>query len=663
MNIVDVVTARQKIDVSAEARFCARAEPRTTKLAAVEAEGVLAAAGIGPAVRRALQLTVAEGRGAVMPATGAEPVPQPGVAAPADRALESIVGFNDIDQINFLDHGLCAARAVCRLLVDGQPIGTGFLVAPGVLLTNHHVIPDADAARGFVAQFDYALDGDDDPLRPVRFALDPARLFVTSPADAFDCSFIAVAPAAATGEPLARFGWLPLAASGDKILEGEPVIIVQHPQGREKALCLFHSEMVDRHEQYIYYTTDTEVGSSGSPGFNRQWQVVALHHASAPSGTMRRGVETAANEGVRISAILQALQAGDRMTGDATGLYAVLADPATQGSGRPRAPMAAVAAAPRPVSAPILERRGVAVRPASWFTAPERPGYDPLFLGEGFAVPLPTLPPALADDVTRLVDGSAELRYTHYSVVMCASRRLAWFSAANVRGRGLQSLARTDRDPDHPAAATAATGALEAADIWWLDGRIAATAQVGGDIYDMTDFDYGHLTRRLDPVWGDPRTLRIANDDTFYLTNCTPQAHQLNTVTWAHLENAVRNAATTSGADLIVITGPVLDPRDPVILDVACPTAYWKIVARIEAGRLAAHGFVQWQTDLVAAIGRRFEQLDPLARAEEWHVPISDIVRLTALDFGPLLAADSKVDPAPERLTPALVDDVLSPAG
>ncbi|WFU07269.1 DNA/RNA non-specific endonuclease (plasmid) [Rhizobium sp. CB3171] len=170
----------------------------------------------------------------------------------------------------------------------------------------------------------------------------------------------------------------------------------------------------------------------------------------------------------------------------------------------------------------------IRVRPATWFANPPRPGYIPGFLGQGSEVPLPKIPEALAGDVVKLSDNTTELKYMHYSVVMSASRQLAWFSAVNIDGSVIQRLARTDRNPDRPEAVRTRAGELEAADVWWFDGRLSPDAQVGGIIYDGTDFDYGHLTRRLDPVWGDDRTVRIANDDTFYMTNCTPQAHRLN---------------------------------------------------------------------------------------------------------------------------------------
>ena len=303
-------------------------------------------------------------------------------------------------------------------------------------------------------------------------------------------------------------------------------------------------------------------------------------------------------------------------------------------------------------------RTTILSRPADWYDQPSRPGYDPAFLGIG--VPLPGLPKALAGDVTLLADGSGDLRYMHYSVVMSASRRLAYFSAANIDGATTLSLSRTDRDPDHPEQPNAFEP--RAADVWWFDGRIPAASQVGAGIYDGTDFDFGHLTRRLDPVWGDPRSARVANDDTFLMTNCTPQAHALNTGTWEKLENAVLAAASDNKLKFVVITGPVLDPRDPrdpTIRDVQCPTAYWKLIGYLDGGKLVAMGFLQWQTDLVNQIGQQ-AHLTELDKAEQWHVPVSDITRLTALDFGPLLDADVKSGAASEPLTGDLVDQLVS---
>jgi hypothetical protein len=86
--------------------------------------------------------------------------------------------------------------------------------------------------------------------------------------------------------------------------------------------------MMIRNEQssYLYYEADTEPGSSGSPVFNRQWEVVALHHSVefardpedrilAKDGSLwTAAMGTAAiqtmsfNEGVRVSRILKQVE-------------------------------------------------------------------------------------------------------------------------------------------------------------------------------------------------------------------------------------------------------------------------------------------------------------------------------------------------------------------
>ncbi len=55
--------------------------------------------------------------------------------------------------------------------------------------------------------------------------------------------------------------------------------IIQHPNGEPKQLVLRNNELVDTPNQFVAYVADTSPGSSGSPVYNDQWEVVALHHA------------------------------------------------------------------------------------------------------------------------------------------------------------------------------------------------------------------------------------------------------------------------------------------------------------------------------------------------------------------------------------------------
>ncbi|XSC43458.1 hypothetical protein ACF1BQ_036735 [Bradyrhizobium sp. RDT10] len=72
--------------------------------------------------------------------------------------------------------------------VPGGWTGTGFLVAPNLLLTNHHVLNSPEVAAAAEIEFDYEVPEEQllvelaTPEPPaVRFSLDPSRLFLTSP--------------------------------------------------------------------------------------------------------------------------------------------------------------------------------------------------------------------------------------------------------------------------------------------------------------------------------------------------------------------------------------------------------------------------------------------------------------------------------------------------
>lgn len=251
--------------------------------------------------------------------------------AQAERALERIVGGNELQPANFLLRGAMIARAVLRIVLNsasGQLLGygSGFLVGDGVLLTNHHVLQDAGVARLAQAQAFYELALDGRPVEPQSYALDPDSLFYTS--EALDFSLCAVAPRDDTGAAqIADIGWLPLIGSTGKAMDGEWLTIVQHPKGERKQLCVRENQLIKRDNDVLWYSTDTLGGSSGSPVCSNDWLVVALHHSGVPE--TRNGkwqtvdgrdfdpahddedqIKWVANEGIRISRIV------DTLTGD-----------------------------------------------------------------------------------------------------------------------------------------------------------------------------------------------------------------------------------------------------------------------------------------------------------------------------------------------------------
>ena len=240
-------------------------------------------------------------------------VPPPGSeAADADgRMLEAIINSADFVDIRFLEAGVAAARAVGRVDIRDQAgrdlgYGTASMISSQLALTNHHVLPTAEVARRSAIEFNYQDGVEGQPLQPRLFGLDPDRFYLADKAHDF-----AIVAVAATEAELAGFGFNRLIDVEGKAVVGEFVTIVQHPQGRKKQVSLRENRVVDLLDSFIHYETDTEPGSSGSPVFNDQWEVVALHHASvaAPSHAELGSIM---NEGIRVSALVRAARAGAR---------------------------------------------------------------------------------------------------------------------------------------------------------------------------------------------------------------------------------------------------------------------------------------------------------------------------------------------------------------
>ena len=197
--------------------------------------------------------------------------------------LERIIRGNDLDSINYLAKGTLASHSVCRIqLKDARSnlvgYATGFMIGPGVLITNNHVFGKPGDAANSVADFDYELDVAGMEREPVRFAFQPDKLFYTN--DKLDYSIVAVAPISQSGgRDLSDWGWLPLSGEPGKGDPGEYLTIVQHPSGQLKQVCVRENKLLKYVGNFVWYLTDTTPGSSGSPAFNRFWQVIALHHS------------------------------------------------------------------------------------------------------------------------------------------------------------------------------------------------------------------------------------------------------------------------------------------------------------------------------------------------------------------------------------------------
>ena len=511
-------------------------------------------------------------------------------------ALERLIGASDLLPLSYLEAGLACATHVCRVEVHDRRgsvlgYGTGFMVAPDLMLTNNHVLRDAQTALYSLAQFDYENDLAMQP-RPTRnFRLEPQRLFITD--ETLDFSLVAVAPVAAEGVKLDKYGYARLIAGSGKALLGECVSIIQHPSGAPKAVAIRSNQVTDVFDEFIHYSTDTEPGSSGSPVLSDAWEVVALHHAGVP-GPGGKGY--VANEGIRISSIVAHLGAlRDSLPAAQQSVLRSLLEH-TPGLPAPGGGEEAV----------TLERSAYA----------GLAGYEEDFLGDDYRVALPVPGETIRPDVAEVAgEQGGVLRYAHFSVVMNKARKLAFFTAVNIDGAKLKQLPRSGER-------------------WYFDPRIDRELQSGPDLYANNDLDRGHLVRRLDPVWGSEAAR--ANEDTFHFTNATPQHRNLNQKTWLELEDYILDNAGRHDIKVTVFTGPVFRDDDMLYRGrYRIPAEFWKVVAMVRPdGALSATAYLQTQKNL----------LDDLEFAygsyKTYQVPVERIEHLTDLDFGSLRSFD-----------------------
>ena len=241
---------------------------------------------------------------------------------------ERVLGQNNIMNVNYLKLGLEVAKTVGRITIKSASgsnlgFGTGFMVSPALIMTNNHVLEDKSTAQNSLIEFNYEYDKMGKLMNSVYFDLQPDKLFIT---DKFlDYTLVAVSQLSHDGKTnLSAFGWNRLIEEIGKLVLGEEINIIQHPNGMPKQIAIRDNQMIDMDEHFMLYKTDTAPGSSGSVVCNDQWEVVGLHHSGVPekegdkilltTGGFWRGtfdnhlIKWKANEGVRISRIVKKIK-------------------------------------------------------------------------------------------------------------------------------------------------------------------------------------------------------------------------------------------------------------------------------------------------------------------------------------------------------------------
>lgn len=253
-------------------------------------------------------------------AAGAPALPETG-DLPEIVDNEQVVADDDSLDIAFLARGAELARAVARIAVarfvngaaehlpTGAPavhLGTAWIVGPGLVMTNHHVVnarrsdeAPATAAdlrlQALGATVEFGVDSDD--ATPVVASV--TNLVASSPD--LDYALLAVAGQPAVAVPRINPALITLTPTTRLAVN-----IVQHPGGRAKQVALRNNLVSGTTADTIRYFTDTDYGSSGSPVCDDRWRVVALHRGSrhAANTSYQGRTEAYVNFGSQIQAVL-----------------------------------------------------------------------------------------------------------------------------------------------------------------------------------------------------------------------------------------------------------------------------------------------------------------------------------------------------------------------
>jgi endonuclease G, mitochondrial len=134
--------------------------------------------------------------------------------------------------------------------------------------------------------------------------------------------------------------------------------------------------------------------------------------------------------------------------------------------------------------------------------------------------------------------------------------------------------------------------------------------------YGRSGYDKGHLC----PA-GDFKYDKELEDETFYMSNMSPQVGDFNRGIWNDMEQLIRRWAKKRGS-LIVVTGPVLKKGLETIgrsTQIAVPEQYYKILYDPEAKQAIA---------ILMPNKGIFDQL-----IRDFVVPIDQVEKLTGIDF------------------------------
>jgi hypothetical protein len=187
-------------------------------------------------------------------------------------------------------------------------------------MTTFHVVQDTPPGgplEEIVCRFDYKTLPDGVTLYPGRtYDLINEWLLASSPIDKLDYALLRTEGRPGDDPIDDQLGasprrWLTPAPS-HTFRRGEPLFIIQHPQGGPRKVEIANNAVVglDAAANRVLYLVETEPGSGGSPCFTADWELVAMH-ASSTRVTDAQGVARFMKAGIPLALILEDLKQKD----------------------------------------------------------------------------------------------------------------------------------------------------------------------------------------------------------------------------------------------------------------------------------------------------------------------------------------------------------------
>nr|WP_232372098.1 serine protease [Acuticoccus mangrovi] len=186
---------------------------------------------------------------------------------------------------------------------------TATIVAPTLILTNHHCVPGRHKILKASILINYEEEDDPDAIR-LEVETEPAAT-----SGEMDFSFVRIK------EPLPD-GVQPLPFTPEEVSPGSRLIMIHHPAGRPKMMTQFDCRAHNKQSGQAFelrHVCDTLPGSSGGLLVNSALRPVGLHH----TGGLRENDPESYNTATRMTAIREALESLTQPTGSATATPAV----------------------------------------------------------------------------------------------------------------------------------------------------------------------------------------------------------------------------------------------------------------------------------------------------------------------------------------------------